>query len=755
MIKRYHTTGEVPPRDDVIYVERDIDRQFLSMLQRNDRSKVPVLYGCRQSGKTSLVFRLLEIMARQGAVGFVDLRDVIPDGTSKSDPEQFGSQLMMAIAASTGRLAKFRNWWSDLKKSDDAELTSVLVKFKRFLLEVMKPDEGKQITLFIDELDRVLSFGRSWEFLLDATYDVARDSRYSFIRFVLIGLNRLPDLARSQDIAKFTQFEELRVTDFDPENAGAIEGFAEGLEHIDDPATRRTITTAVLEQTAGQPFLTSYLLDSIVQEKIAKIEDAKRHVEKLIAAWSPGDNAKFGSRPVHFQQAEKILLEFRDNALPVLDAYASLLDNRAPNLEGQPVMNVLLGSGLAAETQQGLQVRSPIYRRVFDARWLEDFRDQIIRATASEPKMSTRGPRHGLAKVLVLNLGGTLGMAVDNSGRLVSPSDPKAFFSEIPYLSDLIDPIVETPIASPTDGANIVPPNWVRVAETIHAYRGQDIAGVLVVAGTDTLAYAASAVAFALGPSLHFPVVFTGSQAPVTKLHADAQANILRAGLVAREGEALPEVVVVFNDVVLRAVRTEKVDDYRFTAFAAPSTGPLAIIGEAIQYQSPVRRAQLVDNWQLRASFEERVLKMAQYPGLPPRYIETLIKSGEVKGLVIESLGLGNVPVVEHYSLIPAIEFAIERQIPVLISGRYPIQPEFIEFYQPATLPLRIGAISAGDMTPPAALTKFMWAIRQVDDGVARNDIPANRRLEQVKKIMTTDYIGEIGTAASTRRILE
>jgi L-asparaginase/Glu-tRNA(Gln) amidotransferase subunit D len=227
---------------------------------------------------------------------------------------------------------------------------------------------------------------------------------------------------------------------------------------------------------------------------------------------------------------------------------------------------------------------------------------------------------------------------------------------------------------------------------------------------------------------------------------------MLRAAFVATQGERLPEVVVAFNDLVLRAVRTEKVDDFRFSAFAAPSEGPLAVIGETLQFQLPVRSGGLVGEWNLAPAFEEQVLKISQYPGLNVKYILRNLESGDVRGLLIESLGLGNIPVVEGYSLIPAIQKAQDLRIPVLITGRYPIQPEFIEFYKPASQPLQLGAISAGDMAPPAALTKFMWAIAQVDAAVQRRDLPPNRRLEQVKKIMETNLLGEVGTSRSRKQ---
>src|SRR6185312_4836079 len=206
--------------------------------------------------------------------------------------------------------------------------------------------------------------------------------------------------------------------------------------------------------------------------------------------------------------------------------------------------------------------------RVFDESWIELQLRQLSLLSAQGGRVSVvENPR---PQVLVLNLGGTLGMEFDSlEKRFVSPENPAALFAQITHLDQIIQPRIETPIAKPTDGANITPADWITVAKTIYRFRNQDIAGVLVVTGTDTLAYVASAVAFALGRGLRFPVVFTGSQTAIKERHGDAQSNMLRAAMVATLGERLPEVVIVFHEYVLRAVRADKIDDFRFDAFAA------------------------------------------------------------------------------------------------------------------------------------------------------------------------------------------
>ncbi len=746
-MKRYHFTGEIPPSAGTIYVERPIDKKFRTLLANVEQRQIPVLYGCRQSGKTSLALRLVRELEAASCVAFVDLRDVIPHGNAPPEEFDFLAKLCSSIATALMRGDVFRTWW-DTQESSAIETETGTTLFKRFLHEIVLAADERPITIFLDEIDRVLAFGRSWEFLLDATYDVVNRPEFSRLRFVFVGLNRPVDLCRDGDVAKYQHFEHIRIGDFDPSGPGVITAFAEGLEHVRSRDEREAITSVVLVATAGQAFLTSYILFQFVNDKIGSVAQAQTEIARLTNIWRFGRDRILGDRPVHFDQPQKILLDFQDHALGAIDAYTRILEDGSVQDLAAQVQNALLGSGLAVADGSVFRTRSPIYRSVFDLEWVAATRSVLTIALGSKQrKPSSRGKR---PRVLVLNIGGTLGMDVADDGRLIEPDNAAEFFEKVPFLNEIITPLVETPLKKPTDGANIVPPNWITIAKTIYDNRSNDIMGALVVSGTDTMAYAASAVAYALGPSLRFPVVFTGAQAPVTVWHADAQANMLRAALVASQGERLPEVVVVFNDLVLRAVRTEKVDDFRFGAFNAPSQGPLAIIGETLQFQLDPRKTPLVAEWTLAATFEEQVLKVSQYPGLKASYITTVLEAANVKGLLIESLGLGNVPVVEGYSLIPVIQKAQDLKIPVLITGRYPIQPEFIANYEPASLPLLHGAISAGDMAPPAALTKFMWAIAQADAAITRLDIPPNRRLEHIKRIMMTDLLGEVGVGRPT-----
>ncbi|MDQ1354346.1 MAG: L-asparaginase [Acidobacteriota bacterium] len=140
------------------------------------------------------------------------------------------------------------------------------------------------------------------------------------------------------------------------------------------------------------------------------------------------------------------------------------------------------------------------------------------------------------------------------------------------------------------------------------------------------------------------------------------------------------------------------------------------------------------------------MLQIGQYPGFDPAWLDMLIESGNIKGIIIESLGIGNLPTLKSkYNLLPVIGKAIkEHQIPVIITSRYPINPEFTDKYIPATEPLQLGVISAGNMTSSAALTKLMWLLPQIEKDIKNGDLKEQYKLEEIRKLMAHSYVGEV-----------
>jgi L-asparaginase/Glu-tRNA(Gln) amidotransferase subunit D len=265
------------------------------------------------------------------------------------------------------------------------------------------------------------------------------------------------------------------------------------------------------------------------------------------------------------------------------------------------------------------------------------------------------------------------------------------------------------------------------------------------VHGTDTLPHTASAVAYALGEGLSFPVVFVGSQTAPHVIHGDARINLMRACTLATRND-IPEVVAVINDQIHRAVRVEKRDDFRFDGMHSPTFEPLGLIADRIEIkESLVRKLPKIPEITLRNEFSHNVFKIGLYPGLDPDFLKPILNDSNLEGVIIETLGIGNIPVEGKWSLIPFIEKATSLNIPVLLVSQFPIQPEMTAKYQPASAPLAAGAIGAANMAPPAAVTKFMWVLPQIRRRIDAGSVRIDDKRAEVARWMNLDFVGEVG----------
>lgn len=386
-----------------------------------------------------------------------------------------------------------------------------------------------------------------------------------------------------------------------------------------------------------------------------------------------------------------------------------------------------------------LRTRGPLMEAFFDRSWahrrLERFRSTGIRLSRH---------RRSDKRVCILNTGGTIGMVEKPDGSVGPPESA----SQLPF--DDVDLIADYQAVTlfSEDSANVGPADWTTIAAAIKEREGQ-FSGFVVAHGTDTLAYSASAVAFALGPRLTFPVVFTGSQATVDIHHGDARPNILRAALVATQ--ELPEVVVCFGERVLRACRAQKRDDFRFDAFDSPAFPPLGWVAEEVELlEQNFRPNRQPGPVELRAGFADGILQVVQTPGCLAEFyfdaLDQLDSDGKRKcrGLVVRSLGAGNVPTTDRYNLVPLIERAVERGIPTLLASDNPVQVRNLTRYSPAAAAIRAGAIPTGDMTVAAVVTKLSWVLAVIDRQGADLHLSDERRLSEVASLIQRDEIGEV-----------
>lgn len=388
-------------------------------------------------------------------------------------------------------------------------------------------------------------------------------------------------------------------------------------------------------------------------------------------------------------------------------------------------------------------------------------------------------------KICLIYTGGTIGMVRtrDPDGKLRThpPKDAAQFAESINNLMpDIVDEIKERkarrsePLPFTVDrvtlfekrsehggleevgmdSSNLCPSDWTQIAEAIYKRRN-DYAAFIVSHGTDTMEFSAAAVAFALGPKLNFPVVFTGAQTIPSIKHGDAQVNLLRAIQVALYQKQVAEdkrsgfceVLIAFNTKVFRACRTKKTSEVLFDAFDSPSFHPVAHIAEEIHPAPWAIFApwdQKPGPWELEAGFTDNVVTMTLSPGLRTTVLETLVKDETINGIILASFGAGNVPFRGVYDLLPAIRMAKTIGKPVVITSQFPAFGYVQSTYEGSRLATEAGAIPTGNMTTSCAVVKLSWVLHKVAKQIAAGELPESDRMKRVKALMAKVEVGEM-----------
>lgn len=312
-------------------------------------------------------------------------------------------------------------------------------------------------------------------------------------------------------------------------------------------------------------------------------------------------------------------------------------------------------------------------------------------------------------RIVVLHTGGTLMM--QQRDGLLSPIELEGgIVRELPVLARLAR--IESRTVMSLDSADMQPADWRRIAAAAHdALAEADVDGVVVVHGTDTMAYSASAVAFMLGP-LPKPVVFTGAQRPLVEARTDARANLVDACLLATL--RVPEVGIAFASQLLRGVRSTKRDAWHLSAFASPNLAPLVELGLEIAVGGHVRSLGPLT---LDDRLDPRVVALRIFPGFDPRILDACLALG-TRGIVLEAYGTGNLPFLEG-SLLPAIERVVARGVTVLVVSQCFRGVADLDRYRGGAAAKDAGALAGGDMTAEAALAKLMVGLGRFDDPAA------------------------------------
>ncbi len=324
-------------------------------------------------------------------------------------------------------------------------------------------------------------------------------------------------------------------------------------------------------------------------------------------------------------------------------------------------------------------------------------------------------------------------MVPDATGVLRPAKSIEEMLAIVPSLGEMADVTVRQLIN--LDSTNLNPKHWTILIDAI-AEDHDNYDGIIVTHGTDTMAYSASAISLAFGRGLKKTIVFTGSQLPLVEYGTDAKFNLENSLKVVIEAalQNIAEVMIVFSYSVLRGNRAIKISESKFNAFDTPAFPHLgSITATGVAFGPLVLKADPSVKLEIKKDFAEGVLAIELYPGIQPDVIMPSVESGRCKALLLKSLGAGNVPSEDPYSLLPLIRYATEKMnIPVLVSTKFTGGNTHMEIYEPGKLALEAGAIPTGDLTDVAAQVKCMWALNTW-----------TRSKDEFKRIIASNVVGE------------
>jgi L-asparaginase len=337
------------------------------------------------------------------------------------------------------------------------------------------------------------------------------------------------------------------------------------------------------------------------------------------------------------------------------------------------------------------------------------------------------------AKILLIYTGGTIGMKKDFATGALKAFNFSKLLQRIPELKLLDCEIESISFENPIDSSNMNPQKWVQLATIIEDnYSAFD--GFVVLHGSDTMSYTASALSFMM-EHLAKPIIFTGSQLPIGDLRTDAKENLITAIQIAslrENGRAvIQEVGLYFEYKLYRANRTTKINAEHFKAFTSPNYSFLIESGVHLKMNSDLflptkENAGLV----VHKNLDTNVIILKLFPGISEQVIAAVVAIPNLKGIVLETYGAGNAPTDEW--LLTVLQKAIQNGIHIINVTQCSGGSVRMGQYETSTALREIGVISGKDITTEAAITKLMYLLGQ-------NELAAN-----FKEQFETSLRGEI-----------
>lgn len=320
--------------------------------------------------------------------------------------------------------------------------------------------------------------------------------------------------------------------------------------------------------------------------------------------------------------------------------------------------------------------------------------------------------------ILIIYTGGTIGMVQDPATGSFKPFNFTLIEGQVPELKKLDCKISTVQFDPPLDSSDIMPSDWIKMARIIEEnYQKTD--GFVILHGTDTMAYTASALSFML-ENLHKPVILTGAQLPLGMRRSDGRENLLTAIEIALADQnrepIVPEVCIYFENKLYRGNRTTKHSAEYFNAFHSYNYPPLAQVGVHIKYNfAAINYVPLTKPFRVHTILESNIAILRLFPGITKEAGVAVLNTPGIKALILETFGAGNAPDLPW--LTEGIRSLVEKGIVVLNVSQCNAGSVEMGRYKTSEALLNCGVHSGYDITLEAALAKLMFLLGENSNG--------------------------------------